>query len=81
MLKESEINTPMNHHLDGIVNITKKKNSKKLEAKSFMNQFHENKKESLNIDNKFDIKKKEESNAFDPEKFLLLVNNSYLTKQ
>ncbi len=81
LLKESEINTPMNHHLDGIVNITKKKNSKKLEAKSFMNQFHENKKESLNIDNKFDIKKKEDSNAFDPEKFLLLVNNSYLTKQ
>ena len=81
MKKESEINTPMNHHLDGIVNITKKKNSKKLEHNFLINQIHENKREDLNNDNLFDIQKKNDPNAFDPEKFLLLVDNNYLIKK
>ncbi len=81
MKKESEINTPLNHHLDGIVNITKKKNSKKLEHNLLINQIYENKREDLNNDNLFDIQKKNDPNAFDPEKFLLLVDNNYLIKK
>jgi len=79
--KESKINASINHHLDGIVNITKKSNSKSDNQNYFLNEINGDKKASLKLNNSFDIPKKKDPNAFDPEKFLLLVDKNYLTKK
>ena len=79
--KESKINASINHHLDEIVNITKKSNSKSDNQNYFLNEINGDKKASLKLNNSFDIPKKKDPNAFDPEKFLLLVDKNYLTKK
>ena len=77
-LKESPINILSDNDLTGIVNITKKKcsqNSDTLKSKSQLLPLRENTKKS-----KSSYNPKRDPNAFDPEKFLLLVDENYSYK-
>ena len=69
-----------NHNLNGIV-IFKKKNSKLSENRYILNKIQnkEKKENNLKEDNSFDTPKKNDPNAFDPQKFLLFIDRNYLT--
>ena len=77
-LKENNQNIISENELPGIVNITKKKcsqNSDTLKSKSKLLPIRENTKKS-----KSSYNPKRDPNAFDPEKFLLLVDENYNPK-